>query len=288
MGWQDRDYSLRSLRERAAAMGVRKPPAVTLALLVLHGVAFVVMLLSASGALANLPDFAAAANPARHPLGVVLHPLATTSFLELLFVELALWSLGGRLEALVGGAAALGIYLGANLTTGAVYVGILAMNAAIAVHAPAYPLGALAAWCAIVARRSRWESADVLGRVVRVGTLYSVCAAVVAVLTLLARGRGATAWLIAGLAGGAAGYLLDLALPWMAARVRVPRERVPRRTPPRAARGPRSAARVDEAEVDAILAKISRAGIGSLTDEERARLEAAREARLRRDRDREC
>jgi membrane associated rhomboid family serine protease len=286
MGWQDRDYSLRSLRERAEALGIRKPPAATLALLVLHGVAFVVMSLSASGSLANLPDFASLASPARQPLGILLHPLATTSFLDLLFVELALWSLGARIEALVGATAALGVYLGANLITGGVYAGIVALNAAIAAHAPAYPVGALAAWCAIVARRSRWETADFFGRPVRVGTLYGVCAAIVAVLTLLARGRGATAWLIAALAGGAAGCLFDLAQPWIAAHLAVPRERVPRHIPPRAARGPRPAAKADDADIDAILAKISRAGIGSLTDDERARLEAARQAKLRRERGR--
>ncbi len=284
MGWQDRDYSLRSLRDRAEALGIRKPPVVTLALMVAHGVAFFLMLLAASGSLANLPNLTVLVNPARHALGILLHPLATTSFLDVLFVELALWSLGPKLEPMLGGLTTLGVYLGSNLVAGVVFVALLALNAGLSTHVPAFPIGALAAWCVIVGRRLRWETADVLGRQMNVGTLYAICAGVVALLTLLARGRGATAWLIAALAGGAVGLAFDVAQPWIAARLAIPRERVPRRRPtPRAGPNPRpQPPALNEVDVDAILAKISRSGLASLTDEERDQLEAARQAKLRR------
>jgi membrane associated rhomboid family serine protease len=278
LGWQDRDYSDGSYRDPVSTTwGIRRPPSATLALMILHGVAFLLMLaLERGDGRAIAGRFALSADPL-NPLGILLHPLGTTRFFTALFVVLALWSLGGRLELRLGVRRLLALYVVSNLAAGAAYFGLARSLPALAVMPLDYPAGALAGLCVIAWRRLRNEAVQVLGRVTSLAKLYAICGLIVIGLALVDAGAGAVVWLAGAVAGGLAALLIEyrpvLVRPrWRTAR-RLVRPSVPRPvTPPPAP---------DELDIDDILAKISREGLASLTDAERQRLEAARQAKLR-------
>jgi membrane associated rhomboid family serine protease len=298
MSWQDRDYSDETYGEPVGtSSGLRRPPPATLTLMILHGTALVLMLLlraspDGSAILANI----ALQGVGLHPLGILLHPLATPSLLTAAFAVWALWALGRRLEPLCGVRTFVATYVVANLVAGSLYFVIAWFAPALATAPLEYPVGALAAYCLIAGRRFRHDHVLILGRLTSLATMYAVGAAVVVAMALLGERLGALAWVSAALAGAASADVVELATAWLQSLRRSGARTVRSGTPPsRPAAGQRatgtrgkaqpnapSQAVTDEPEIDDILAKINREGLHALTEEERARLEAARAAKLRR------
>lgn len=274
MGWQDRDYSDAPLGEPTpTAAGLRRPPGLTLALMLLHGGALFVMLATAEGS-ATPPAAAITLHATSISLlGIVLHPIASAGLLTTLFVVLALWSLAGRIERRRGAMRLAVVYVIANTVAGAAYAATANAAPHLARAELDYPVGVLAGLCLLAWRHFRAEPVQVLGRMTTIGTVYLVCAAIVAGLVVLRDGVGSAAWLIAAGAGACATGVLE----WLpTARTAARRPRVPRRRPaPR-----RRTAPADDPELDALLAKISAEGIDALSEAERERLERARRRRL--------
>lgn len=279
MGWQDRHYSDGSYHD-APATRFRRPPALTLALMILHGAALFVVLAMQEGQAAGRPRPAVLRDEPR-PLAVLLHPYGTGSLLSTLFVVLALWSLGGRLEPRLGRPRLALLYVLGNLLAGMAYAGVALLRPGLAGAALDYPVGALAGLCAAAWRHLRHEPVSVLGRITTAAKVYLLCAALVAGLVLVRAGAGAAAWLAAATAGAGIGLLLESWPGWRWPRWRFARRR--RRRPVHSAA--RAAAPAgpspEDAELDELLAKIARGGLDSLTPQERERLEAVREAKLR-------
>lgn len=277
MGWRDRDYSEPSFRESiSTSLGVRRPPNGTLALLILQAAAFIPVTLLASGAARAPVSSLALTAGSFHPWAILTHAIATTSVLSVIFVLLALWALGARLEPELGTPRLLFVYLLGNLAGGAAFLGTASGSAALATSPLDSPSGALAGLCWLVWRHARHEHVQLLGRVTSAGRVFALCALAVVALRVIASGIGAAAWLAAVAAGIAAAVGVE--------RCPAPR-RVSARPTPRVVRPsvPKTspAPPVDEPDIDDVLAKISRSGMQSLTDEERQRLEVARQVKLR-------
>jgi membrane associated rhomboid family serine protease len=278
VGWQERDYSDESYHDPVStAWGIRRPPNGVLALLILHGVAFLLMLALQRGDGEAVAALFVLSGGAAQPLGILLHPLGTASVLSALFVILALWSLGGRLAPRVGLRRLVVLYVAGNLTAGVAYWGVARGWPTLAGAPLDYPVGALAAWCALAWTRLRDDAVQILGRVTSAAKVYAICGAIVVGLAALDARLGVVAWLAGVLAGGLCAFVLERGpgLPKLRPRTwrRVVRPSIPRsvlQPPP------------DEPDIDDLLAKISQEGLGSLTAAERRRLEAARRAKLRR------
>ena len=156
MGWQDRDYSDGAYGEPVSTTwGIRRPPSATLALMILHGVAFLLMLALQRGDGQAIAALLPLSGTAATPLGILLHPLGATSFFTALFVMVAFWSLGGRLELRLGVQRLIAVYLLGNLAAGAAYFGIACGRPALAAMPLDYPVGALAGFCAVAWQRLR-------------------------------------------------------------------------------------------------------------------------------------
>ena len=278
MGWQERDYSDDTYGEPVAmSWGLRRPPPATLTLMILHGGALLLMLMLERGDGQAILPLITLVGGAAHPLGILLHPLATTRVLAAVFVVLSLWSLAGRLEPRLGVGRLIGLYLAGNLAAGAVYFGVASGLAPLATAPLDYPVGGLASLCMAAWRSLRNDPVQVFGRVTSVAKVYAVCAAIAIALEIVRSGLGAGAWVLAALAGAAGALPVERWPRWRWSLRRTPRRKA-RMSVPRA----RTAAPpVEDIDVDEILAKISRSGIASLTDAERDRLEAARRAKLR-------
>ncbi len=290
MGWQDRAYSDPSYDGSPSVVGgIRRPRGVTLALMVLHGAAFLLMhmLLAGEGEfvvrMMTLGEMSAAlgtAEVAVHPLGIFLHPLATTRWLSVLFVVLALWSLGGRLAAVLGAGRLIGLYVAGNVVAGVAFYGVALAAPRLAVATLDYPVGALAGLCLVAWQRLRQQPVMVFKWMTNAGKMYAICGVIVAGLVVLRSGLGAAAWLAAAAAGvGVAALGQQWTGSWLPRWRR--RRRVVRPSIPRPTARPLA---TDDPDIDDLLAKISRAGLDALTDEERQRLEEARRAKLHRPR----
>jgi membrane associated rhomboid family serine protease len=271
MGWQERDYrSEEAYETRAAGGGIRRPPNGALALMIVHGLAYllIAMLNADTGEQAvrilNLLDVR------QHPLGILLHPLANGRLLSALFVVLALWSLGGRIETRLGTQRLLVLYVAGNLVAGGLFFGFAQFTPAMANEPLDYPAGALAALVGAAWHHLRHDAVQVLGRVTNVAMVYLVAAGIVVVMVLFRAGSGGAAWVLAAAGGGGVGLALErygmLRMP-SGRRRRVVKPSIPRHPRPKVP------------DIDDVLAKISRSGMDSLTDAERKRLEAARRAR---------
>jgi membrane associated rhomboid family serine protease len=278
VGWQDRDYSDGSYGEPVSTTwGIRRPPGATLALMILHGVAFLLMLALQHGDGQAIAALLPLSGSAATPLGILLHPLGNASFFTALFVVLAFWSLGGRLELRLGVQRLIAVYVLGNLAAGAAYFGVARGLPALAAMPLDYPVGALAGLCAVAWQRLRDDAVQVLGRVTSAAKVYAICGAIVVGLAILEAREGAAAWLAGALAGGVSAWLFMYWPGPVRFRRRATRQ-VVRPSIPRSVLQPPPA----EPDIDDLLAKISRQGIASLTDAERQRLETARRAKLRR------
>lgn len=273
MAWHDREYNQADYDGGAGPF--RAPPRAAAILIGLHLVAFVlVQSLRADegpGAAAIVPLNAQQTSP----IAVALHPFGCTDsvardLISLAFVVFVLWTLGAMIERRLGPKRMLAMYVAGNLAGGLAYY-LLARAAPPLAGAPlVIPAGAMAAWVLFAWLRFH-DEVLVLGRVMAVGKLVAILAAISVALRVLQFGAGAAAWIAAVLAGAAGMYVAE----WLAAiEWPVPRTRKPARgafAPP-----PRPNDSIDREEIDRILAKISREGIDSLTRKEHARLERAR------------
>jgi membrane associated rhomboid family serine protease len=281
VSWQDRDYSDEWQGDPVATSWLRRrPPDVTFALMILHGAAFLVMLILFQHYGQVMEQLCVLKGAEAHPFAILLHAIGTTGLLSILFVVLALWSLGARLEPRLGALRVVALYILGNLAAGAAYFGAARLSAGLATTPLDSPIGALAAWCLVAWRQLRDEPVQVFGWMTSAGRMYALCALIVAGMALLMSGVGGLAWLAAAAAGCGSALLAE---HWPAMRPRVRRRgvRIVRPSVPRPV-APPARSTVLDTDIDDILAKISREGLAALTPAERERLEAARQDKLRR------
>ncbi len=280
MGWRDRDYSKdEPWTQRGAAGAIFRWPSRAAGVLILvHVGAFVLMLLIGTepGGAAVVQNLSLSDKQA-HPLAIVTHPLATRDLLSIIVTIFILWTLAARVEQQFGWRRMIALYAAGNLLAGAAFFTLARLWPPLAGAGLDSPTGAFAAWCVIAYRGMSDQMVPVFGRMHRLSRVVAVSIAIAVTLMLALRGLGTIGWAAALTAGGCAEPVI--------ANVGGGLVRMPRRTHLRPSipdedgggrlRGP------DPFDVDDILAKISRNGIGSLTPRDRDRLEAARQARLR-------
>jgi hypothetical protein len=284
MGVWDRDYSKSDYTWTDGGSGWRSrlPSRGPLILIVLHLVGFFVVRAILSGEAGGVPVQFQLSSETLHPAAILLHPFGNRSIWTLIFVVYVVWVLGGRIEARFGIATLLGTYVVGTLIAGVVFLGFAQLSSEHSAYALDIPAGAMAAWVLGAWRRLRDEMVSVFGKLMTTAKLTVIGAAIIAGLTFLRGGPGATGWLIAAAAGSLAwpvvNTLSEIGSP--TARLHSSRRgRAAGTAPPQDA-----AESTDDAELDEILAKISREGLESLSPGERQRLEAARRARQRRSR----
>ena len=282
MGWRDREYAQTWEGESGRVVrGVHLPPRGTLALVVLHVLAFLIVWGLPSDEGLDVSALLAVSGPAPHPLAILAHPVATTRLGTLALVVFAGWTLGARLESRFGTARLLALYVCGNLLAGAVCFAVARWQPDLAAAALSFPAGALVAWCLAAWRGLADEFFSLFGRLLTVAKTAALAAVIAAGVVLLLNGRGASALLAGAAIGGVAEPLVEglAALRRRRARRRspTPTEHRPTRPATRPAQPP-----PDEPDIDDILAKISRQGLDSLTQAERDRLETASRAKQRR------
>jgi membrane associated rhomboid family serine protease len=273
MAWHDREYNQ---PEYEGGRRLRAPPRAAAILIGIHVVAFVLV----QGLRADEGPGAAAIVPLnagqRNPIAIVLHPFGyTESFgrdvLSLAFVVFVLWTLGAMVERRLGAGCMLAMYVAGSLAGGAVYYALARAAPHLAGAPLVIPAGGMSAWVLMAWLRFH-DEVLVLGKVMAAGKLIAILAAISAGLRVLQFGSGATAWLAAVLAGGAALYVAERLPTIEFTRVRTPRARSGAREETSVGTPDAS----DREEVDRILAKISREGLDALTPKEHERLERAR------------
>lgn len=294
MGWQDRDYNAET--EGGAGRFWRDfrmflPPPATLALVLVHFIAYFVVLGVGYGRTPQEAVPLALSSGYLSPYAVLAHPIAANSGLASTLGILAVWIGGAALENLIGPNRLFTLYVLGNVFAGIGYVALAGFVPTLATAPLAIPLGAISAWTVVVARHYPYEILSLFGFSVRIIRFLVVVLAVAGLASLFRYQLGAAAVLAAAVTAAGAAYMLEVA----ATRHSV---RSPRRPPRRRSR-PLEAPEMeyldedeqipDEEEIDAsiniddLLEKISRTGIGSLSPDERDRLEQARQERLRRE-----
>lgn len=297
MGWESRDYTWFPERgSRLETLRAMLPPRGALVLSILHISVYLAALLVAGirGQESFERLFVLSADPPR-PAALFLHPFGFNSLLTLLAVLSAVASLGGRIETLLGARSMFVQYVLGCLFGGLAFVAIGSISPAQATWALAVPVGGIAAWTATMWTRLPFEVVMLFERPLRIAHLAAAAIGLAVVAGLFAHGVGATAWICAGIVGATIPPFLAVLLELMplGGRRPVAAKRVDRRARVHAAasliplddRLPEAEEseieKSAEPDLDAILAKISRSGLNSLTEQERQDLEAARQARLR-------
>lgn len=295
MSWQDRDYNADSagggLHRFWRDARIFLPPPATLALVVVHVIAYWVVLAMGYGRSPQAAVPLALSSGYLSPYGVLAHPIAANSGLISTLVIIAIWTAGGAIENLIGPNRLFTLYVVGNVFAGVGYVAVAGFLPHLAVAPLAVPLGAWMAWLMLVLRQYPYEILSIFGFTVRVIRFMGALLAVAALAALFRFQAGAAALLAAGLTAAGAAYVLET----LGARVTHAHHEPERRAPRRPMQGPPEMEFLgdDEEEVDDdaaasinvddLLEKISRSGIDSLTPEERARLEQARQERLRKE-----
>lgn len=280
MSWRDREYTQAEYDTPGfgggGGLGFRRPPPATLTLLILHTLAFFIVV----GARPGNPDLVPALalqGPQATLLGILVHPFAADAFFTALFALVILWTVGGQVESAVGAARYVTLYVVANIAAGSGYYLLAHALPALAGNPLNYPVGALAACWLIAWQLSRRLPTQFLGWITTAGKLYAIGGGIIIALELLRYGVGSVGWLLAVAVGVATGLVCQRAPALFAPRPRLRvHPSIPRAAPPPAAPDP------NEAALDQLLDKIRRSGLDSLTAEERKQLEAARQAKLRR------
>lgn len=291
MSWEDRKYSQGAeYREESAFVRRLIPPRATLALIALQFVGWIIFSFVGIGHESDPSWFLLVGDTSR-PSAIALHALAATGPVQMLVVLLAIWSLGARVEENTSAARMLATYAAGNLLAGAAYFAFGRLSPALSTFALVAPLGALAAWSATAWQWQRYEAFSLFGVEVSVRRLILFAVGIMLAMALLQAGGGALAWIVAIAAGAAGGPLVEwgFAAPaaWAARRRVRSRDTPIRHKPARTvASGPAAASvtvpgSAADDNVDAILVKISRSGIASLSEQEKALLEAARQSKLR-------
>lgn len=284
MGWQDRDYY------RESTWSIRRidwspylPPRGCVALIVLHIAAFVLLAVAASDEGLAWRARITLVSENLTAWALLLHPFSTSSIFTLIFVAFAIGWLGGRVEREAGTRRLIVLYVLGTLAGGLAFCGLGLLLPVLTLHPLDLPLGAIVAWGAHVSRREAFEVVGVFDKLVRLPKLLAILGGIWAALVLLRAGPAALGWFVAAAGGAAAFFAVELTPAWWR-RLGRPAGGAVRAAPPRIGRIEREPVRPHEPEapdIDDILAKISRSGLDSLTDEERERLEAARRAKLR-------
>lgn len=282
MAWWEREYWR---DDGPAALARARRPVGAIFLAAAHLTAFLVVSLAPESRQALRPLSSDA-----HPLGLLFHPLAFQSLGGLLLLGLALGVVGRRLEEAIGTRALLSLYALGNLAAGVAFFAIARTQPGLARLELAYPVGGLAAWAVSAWRTLIIDTVQIARwtpplRLLFAGTLAILCA-----MQLSGARAGGVAWL-AGVVCGALSVFVADRIAARFATLGPRRPRLLRRPEQRRVELDEPASSVDEPrqreapaaapEIDAILRKISREGIGSLTPSERERLEAARRALLR-------
>ncbi|MBI5866384.1 MAG: hypothetical protein HZB38_18085 [Planctomycetes bacterium] len=283
MSWHERDYNWRE-RNASGAVDWRAflPPPMTLKLLLAHLAGFIVASFAVGGTrysnggpLALRAEF--------HTWAVLTHPIATQSGGVFWIMMAVIWMLAAPIEARLGARTMLGRYGVASLFSGLAYIAIAAISPSLAAMPLDFPLGAIVAWSLIYWRRLAHEQAMFLKWPFSISSAALWLLGLACLAALMVFRTGAAAWMAAGLTGG----ILSLVLEFRAEAVdsedpdlaTVKRPRVKRKLraqPPKKADPVQHA---EDAELDAILTKISREGLNSLTPAEWKELERARQAR---------
>jgi membrane associated rhomboid family serine protease len=275
MAWHDREYN--QLGHHGIGVGpVRRPPPAALGLIILHVAAFAVVQMLGGQSRSVAAVFLSLVGPGSHVVAILLHPFGMTDsvgrdLFSLMFVVFVIWSLGGMVQRRIGTKLMLLMYVFGNLLAGIAYFLLAGASPRTGVAPLVTPAGAMAAWAFVAWLRFNDDRVSVLSWVVTTGKFVGGAAAVVIGLRFLQFGSGATAWIAAVIAGATAPYVADRLAGW----------RIPRVVFARSAATGRPRSSIDEAEVDRILAKISREGIAALTEAEQATLEAARREKRR-------
>ncbi len=299
MSWRERDYHhSHPLFGERRRRGIEWPGRAAMTLILLHAVAAAGMLIArfdvAGGAAGVIGLFPGAIRP----WAILTHPFAMTHIAALALTLFTAWTLGDWIERRFGPGRVVGLYAAGNVAAGAAYAGYAALVAGPDALPLTMPAGALAAWCAAACLGLRDEFVTLLGKLRSMAQVAGVGGAIVLAIALLVFGSRSAAWIVAVVAGFGAGVLVDR----LAASIRLPRIRglAALRRHGGAGRGSRgrrarstaepegpeaggdAAAPAASAEIDAILAKISRGGMESLSEPERRKLDEARRQMLRR------
>ncbi len=301
MGWQDRDYNADG---EGAGAGRRfwsdlrmfLPPPATLALVLVHFVAYFAVLGVGYG---NAPQESvplALSSGYLSPYAVLAHPIAANSGLASSISIFVIWVVGTAVEQLIGPNRLFTLYVLGNVFSGIGYVAVAGFLPGLATGPLAVPLGAVLAWSVVIVRHFPYEVISLFGFVVRVMRFCGVVLAVAAIAALLRYRAGAAALAAGGLTAAGAAYVLEvLALRHAEGpgrRRRLRRRGRPQDPPEMEYLSEDEQPEYDEYQddeedtsinVDDLLEKISRSGIASLTPEERDRLEQARQERLRKE-----
>lgn len=294
MGWQDRDYRADDqggLRQFRDGFRMLLPPPATLALVLLHFVAYFVVLGVGYGGVPQQAVPLALSSAYLSPYAVLAHPVAANTGLISSLSIFAIWVGGGALENLIGPNRLFTLYVLGNVFAGIGYVALAGFVPSLATGPLAIPLGAIVAWTVVVVRHYPYEILSLLGFVVRVVHFWFAALAVAAIACLFRYKAGSTALLAGGVTAAGAAYLLEILGSGQTIRF----SRRPRgRTRSRPLEPPDMEYLTDDeriggdeedtaTNIDDLLEKISRTGIGSLTPDERDRLEQARQERLRKE-----
>jgi hypothetical protein len=282
MGWEERDYTWHPQRDRRVwwiDWGHLVPPPATLGIVGTHLLGYLAILIVGS---VRGPEFANAAALAPATLtfyGLLFHPIASSHGLVVMVVTFWLWHAGGRIERAFGPRRLVATYVLGNLVGGLGYAGVVWLVGMGQAAPLMVPLGAMGGMTAFMLRCMPLEMTFPAGRPLNL-TRVLAWSLVIACIGVSAIYRtAALPWIAAGLLGMGIGLLDWPSRDKAAAK---PRRRKAGRPSVRAAdAGEATAAQpAAAAEIDEILAKISRSGLPSLTDEEKRRLDEARKELL--------
>ncbi|MGE3180637.1 MAG: DUF6576 domain-containing protein [Phycisphaerae bacterium] len=316
MGWENRDYAQEhSWRDAPNFGGVRLPTGAVRVLIILHVVTFIATIVM-RGDLNHLSGYlnGITSSVDASPLTILLHPYTPTSpeggalgaFFKTLFTVSVLWLLGRTIVNHAETKRMLVTYFVGNFIAGALYWVFSKLVPQLTVAPLDYPMGAFAAWSLFAIRDLKFEFAPVFTKFVPIATITWFIVGFTALMELFRWWLGATGLIVVAAFSTVAWFLAPgierlFSLPARSrkARKNVVRPSVPR-SPSRDAfdaiseedfvaavaretkvTPPKKTSSADDPELDRILAKISKQGIGSLTVEEREQLESARQAKLK-------
>lgn len=288
MGWRERDYSqsdpFRAGPFHSAGLRVMFYSTAALVLASLQAAAFVAVQHAGRNLDRQITPILGLHGDA-YPIAIITHPLATDDPVVFLLTVLAIWTLASRAALRRGTWGILTLYASGNVLAGCAFWLVGRIEPAWATARLEFPLGGLAALLLdLWPRRCELPSAE---RASMVGTKTLItCGLVLAGGALVwLRGYGAMAWCAAGLSGALAAPLFYILSDYRQrkrglgageAGIACGPEIVPRSS------GISTTEAENEPDIDDILAKISREGFSRLSQEERQRLEVARQMKLRR------
>lgn len=273
MSWHERDYHKAeyATNEQRGLRGWLPPP-VSLGLIVVHTVAFCVLLASSAQSGAALVLW----SENLHIAALLAHPFATSHPLGLGLTLFGIWTVAGRIESRYGWSRVLLLYMAGNVAAGLSFAAYARFLPDGGMFALTIPVGGLAAWCGAAWFGLRDEYVSIFGRLTSLARAAAIGCAIAVGCVLLGESSACAAWITAVIAGGACGMLVQVWGPSLSFPIR--RARLRRESKPDPVRAVRRST-----DIDAILDKIARDGIGSLTVKERARLDAARRTMLDRE-----